>query len=67
MKAVRDWWRMSATEQDPKPGVDLTLIRWMLSLTPAERLKVAEDYISDIEVLRNARQANRQPKGAGRS
>jgi hypothetical protein len=58
---------MSATEQDPKPGVDLTLIRWMLSLTPAERLKVAEDYISDIEVLRNARQANRQPKGAGRS
>jgi hypothetical protein len=23
-------------------GVDLTLIRWMLSLTPAERLEVAE-------------------------
>jgi hypothetical protein len=23
-------------------GVDLTLIRWMLSLTPAERLEVAQ-------------------------
>jgi len=25
-------------------GVDLTLIRWMLSLTPAERLDVLEDF-----------------------
>jgi hypothetical protein len=24
-------------------GVDLTLIRWMLSLTPAERLDVVQD------------------------
>lgn len=40
---------MSGAEQEPKPGVDLTLIRWMLSLTPDERLAVAEDYISDIE------------------
>lgn len=58
---------MSGAEQEPKPGVDLTLIRWMLSMTPAERLAVLDDYISDIEVLRNARQANRQPEGAGRS
>ena len=26
-------------------GVDLTLIRWMLSLTPAERLEFLEDRI----------------------
>ena len=26
-------------------GVDLTVIRWMLSLTPAERLATFEDFI----------------------
>jgi len=26
-------------------GVDLTLIRWMLSLTPAERLTVLQQYV----------------------
>ncbi len=25
-------------------GVDVTLIRWMLSLTPAERLAVLQDF-----------------------
>jgi hypothetical protein len=29
-------------------GVDLTLIRWMLSLTPAERLDFLEDQINSI-------------------
>ena len=33
-------------------GVDLTLIRWMLSLTPAERLAVLEGHVSDILVIR---------------
>jgi len=38
-------------------GVDLTLIRWMLSLTPAERLQVAEQSVNDILAMRewNAR------------
>ena len=38
-------------------GVDLTLIRWMLSLTPAERLEFLEDRINDILTIRecNAR------------
>ncbi|NJL29198.1 MAG: hypothetical protein HC897_15600 [Thermoanaerobaculia bacterium] len=26
-------------------GVDLSLIRWMLSLTPGERLQFAQDFI----------------------
>jgi len=26
-------------------GVDMTLIRWMLSLTPAERLATLEDFV----------------------
>jgi hypothetical protein len=33
-------------------GVDLTVIRWMLSLTPAERLKFLEERIADILALR---------------
>jgi len=39
-------------------GVDLTLIRWMLSLSPAERLAFLEDRIRDISIIRalNARE-----------
>jgi hypothetical protein len=33
-------------------GVDLTLIRWMLSLTPTERLQVLEDHVNDLLRLR---------------
>jgi hypothetical protein len=33
-------------------GVDLTLIRWMLSLTPAERLKLFQQYVNKIIALR---------------
>ena len=29
-------------------GVDLTLIRWMLSLTPAERLAALEGHVDDV-------------------
>jgi hypothetical protein len=33
-------------------GVDLTLIRWTLSLTPAERLDFLDDRIADILTIR---------------
>jgi hypothetical protein len=33
-------------------GVDLTLIRWMLSLTPAERLEFHEGQMEDILAIR---------------
>ncbi len=53
---------ISPDEPAPLPdysedGVDLTLIRWMLSLTPAERLNFLEDRITDILAIRalNAR------------
>ena len=36
-------------------GVDVTLIRWMLSLTPLERLRVTQDTAESILRLRNAR------------
>ena len=44
------------TDHSPD-GVDLTLIRWMLSLTPAERLEYLEERVNDIIAIRklNAR------------
>jgi hypothetical protein len=36
-------------------GVDLTLIRWMLSLTPLERLRYLQRTVGSILRLRNAR------------
>lgn len=33
-------------------GVDLTLIRWMLSLTPAERLQTLQDNVQSLLRLR---------------
>jgi hypothetical protein len=39
-------------------GVDLTLIRWMLSLTPAERLDALESNIRSLETLRGAADRN---------
>jgi hypothetical protein len=37
-------------------GVDLTLIRWMLSLTPAERLQAVQNYARVILRARHARE-----------
>ncbi|HSR68651.1 MAG TPA: hypothetical protein VLU25_11990 [Acidobacteriota bacterium] len=28
-------------------GVDVTLIRWMLTLTPTQRLQVLQDFVND--------------------
>ena len=38
----------------PDGGVDVTLIRWMLSLTPAERLQVLQSNIRSLEKLHGA-------------
>ena len=35
-------------------GTDLTLIRWMLSLTPVQRLQVLQDHVTMIESMREA-------------
>jgi hypothetical protein len=40
-------------------GVDLTLIRWMLSLTPLERLQVLQSSVTSIVTLRIARVGGR--------
>jgi len=33
-------------------GVDLTLIRWVLSLTPAERLDVLQGFVNSVMEIR---------------
>lgn len=47
---------MAETRDQPSPkpsqGVDRSLIRWMLSLTPAERLEFLEQQIEGIEQVR---------------
>jgi hypothetical protein len=53
-----------ASVQDQLPshspdGVDLTVIRWMLSLTPAERLAVLDNCLSFVLKTR-ALNADRQ-------
>ena len=40
---------------DSVDGVDLTLVRWMLSLTPEERLRVLQEHqtaLADIQATR---------------
>jgi hypothetical protein len=38
-------------------GVDLTLIRWMLSLTPAERLETLQQHVNSVLRIRAANSA----------
>lgn len=46
-------------------GVDLTLIRWMLSLTPGQRLAVLQDQVDSLLTLRAKfeSQVPRNPEG----
>ena len=43
-------------------GVNLTLIKWFLSLTPAERLQALQQSIRSIEKMREARRRRRNEK-----
>jgi len=45
-------------EESPD-GVDLTLIRWTLSLTPLERLELLQDWVDGLAELRNGRVTER--------
>ena len=42
-------------ETHSQDGVDLTLIRWMLSLTPAERLQVLQQSVQSLLRLRDGK------------
>lgn len=45
-------------EESPD-GVDLTLIRWTLSLTPLERLELLQDWVDGLTELRRGRAPER--------
>lgn len=39
---------------EPDNGVDVTLIRWMLSLSPEERLAVLQGFVDSVAELTEA-------------
>jgi hypothetical protein len=43
---------MAPSPDYSEDGVDLTLIRWMLSLTPAERLEFVQNHVNGILAVR---------------
>lgn len=44
-----------ATPAESADGVDLSLIRWTLSLTPLQRLELLQDWVDGLEELRRGR------------
>ncbi len=59
VKGLISWRQMIPMEDDSgiesaysDDGVDLTLIRWMLSLTPAERLETLQQYVNSVVTIR---------------
>jgi hypothetical protein len=45
-------------------GVDVSLIRWMLSLTPSERLQTLQDFVDAVEELLNKNRDAQLPGGS---
>lgn len=48
-------------------GVDLGLIRWYISLTPAQRLETLQNFVNFVVEARNAREAGAVRRPAPRS
>lgn len=42
-------------KDDEDDGVDVSLIRWTLSLTPAERLAVLQGFVDSVHAVRHGR------------
>jgi hypothetical protein len=49
----------AGTEENSGDGVDVSLIRSFLALTPAERLEFLDDRCADIERMREWRRRGR--------
>ena len=43
-------------------GVDLTMIRYLLSLTPAERVRRGEDFVNEVLAIRAYLSRNEVPR-----
>ncbi len=48
-------WLFNTSKIYNEEGVDLTLIQWMLSLSPTERLRLLQANINFIIRLKNAK------------
>ncbi len=46
------------TDSSGDDGLDLSLINWMLELTPEERLRAAQDMIDTLWALRYSEQSS---------
>jgi len=60
--------RLCGMTAEGSDGVDVTLIRWMLSLTPAERLEAMQgfaDALQEARVKDADRQLSFDPRNAG--
>ena len=54
-----------AEQTDYSPdGVDLTLIRWFLTLTPAERLSALQEHLNALERMRKLNRHDRLPRSS---
>ncbi|TMQ11974.1 MAG: hypothetical protein E6J90_33030 [Deltaproteobacteria bacterium] len=60
MPAARD----SANSADAGDGVDVTLIRWMLSLSPEERLAVLQGFVDSVAELTHDSPATKVQRGS---
>jgi len=49
---IQDHEKIAPLPDYDEDGIDLSLIRWTLSLTPAQRLEFLDNRIRDIEHLR---------------
>jgi hypothetical protein len=45
-------------------GVDVSLIRWMLSLTPGERLRTLQEFVDAIEEILSKNRDAQLPGGS---
>lgn len=48
---------LEPTPEESADGVDLSLIRWTLSLTPLQRLEVLQDWVDGLTELQRGRAA----------
>jgi hypothetical protein len=48
-------WEPTPLPDESAEGVDRTLIRWMLSLTPDQRLAALQAFTDSVSAFRNAR------------
>ncbi|HEY5936772.1 MAG TPA: hypothetical protein VIU61_19120 [Kofleriaceae bacterium] len=51
-----------APSETPRDEVDVTLIRWMLSLTADERLAVLQGFVDSVEAMRPGPESDNDPR-----